>query len=453
MHRPEAGEIRVDGACAAFESPRDAERAGLRFIHQELSLVPSFDAVGNIFMGRPHPARFGLVDRRTMRRAVATALEAFAPDLPLDRPVRTLTIGQRQMVEIARALLARSRLIVMDEPTAALGASEAQRLHTLVRALAEAGTAILYVSHRLADVLALSSTVTVLRNGATAFDGPTAGLDQDALVALMSGQRRQAAPTTVRTTSSRPIVLHAERLRLRPSTRSFDLSVRRGEILGLYGLVGAGRSRLLKTLWGARRASAGSTSVDGRRLRPGSIRDAMAAGMAFVPEDRRTEGLLLRRSVADNLGLPHLAQFRLFTHLPWPSRRQLGRFATEIGRRLSVRFAGPEQPVGLLSGGNQQKILLGRWLPVRRAVLLLDEPTRGVDVGAKADLYGALRVLAADGTAILVATSDLEEAIGLCDRIALVRDGSVMEIIGAADATPEVILGRLFAAASGGRLG
>ena len=446
LYRPDAGSIRVGGTAVRLDGPQAAAARGLSFVHQELSLVPFFDAAENAFLGRRHPTRLGLVDRAAMRRALGAALAGIAPDLPLDRPVKHLTIGERQIVEIGRALLGDPRLIVMDEPTAALGAEEAARLHAIVHRLAASGAAVLYVSHRLADVLALCDAITVLRDGATVFTGPAAALDHDRLVALMSGGGAVAAPAVraIPADESRPPALAIEALGLRPGRAPVDLTVRPGEIVGLYGLVGSGRSRLLKTVWGARRAASGRVTVAGRALPPYSIRAALAAGLAYVPEDRRTEGLVLTLSVAGNLSLPHLRAVRVWPWLPWPSSRRERGFAAEIGRRLAIRFASPRQRVGALSGGNQQKVLVGRWLRRPPSVLLLDEPTRGVDVRTKADLHAALRSLAAQGTAILFATSDIEELMELSDRIGVMRDGAWAGTLEGGARTGPAVLARLF---------
>ena len=449
LYRPDAGTIRVGGAAVQVQGPQAAAAQGLSFVHQELSLVPFFDAAENAFLGRRHPSRLGLVDRTAMRRALAASLAAIAPGLRLDRPVKHLTIGERQIVEIGRALLGNPRLIVMDEPTAALGAEEAARLHAIVHRLAASGAAVLYVSHRLADVLALCSRITVLRDGASVFDGAAASLDQQALVALMSGGGSVSVPAarSVAADKGRLAALSIAALRLRPGRDPIDLSLAPGEIVGLYGLVGAGRSRLLKCIWGARRAASGQVSVAGQPLPPNSIRAALAAGLAYVPEDRRTEGLVLSQSVAGNLSLPHLGAFRARPWLPWPSPgTELG-FAAEIGRRLAIRFAQPSTRVGTLSGGNQQKVLFGRWLRHPPTVLLLDEPTRGVDVRTKAELHAAVRTLAAQGTAILFATSDLEELLELSDRIGVMRDGAWAGTLEDDERTGPAVLARLFGTA------
>ena len=446
LHRPDAGTVRLGGTAVRLDGPQAAAAQGLSFVHQELSLVPFFDAAENAFLGRPHPTRLGLVDRPAMRRALAAALADIAPDLRLDRPVKHLTIGERQIVEIGRALLGSPRLIVMDEPTAALGAEETARLHAIVHRLAASGAAVLYISHRLADVLALCSRITVLRDGATVFDGATASLDHDRLVALMSGGGAVSVPVgaAISANKGRPAALAIEALRLRPGRDPVELALAPGEIVGLYGLVGAGRSRLLKSIWGARRASSGRVSVAGRPLPPHSIRAALAAGLAYVPEDRRTEGLVPGLPVARNLSLPHLRTFRAWPWLPWPSPdREVG-FAADVGRRLAIRFATPRQRVGALSGGNQQKVLVGRWLRYAPTVLLLDEPTRGIDVRTKADLHAALRQFAAQGVAILFATSDLEELLALSDRIGLLQDGAWAGTLEGEERTAQAVLSRLF---------
>ena len=421
VHRPDAGAILLAGEPLALEGPADAERRGLRGIHQELNLVPSFDAIENAFVGRRYPRRGPFIDRAAMRGKVARVAAEIAPDLPLDRPASRLTPGQRQMAEIVRALIEPSQLVIMDEPTSSLGEAEAERLHEAVRKLAQRGCAVLFISHRLNEVMALCDAYTVLRNGRTPGAGAIADIDRAGLVALMTGAPAAAARPYLAAAKGADPVFTAD-IPFGPSGGRIALSVRPGEIVGLYGLVGAGRSSLLKVLWGARPAKGGRTAIDGRPL-VGGPAARIARGIAYVPEDRRREGLAMTLSIADNLGLPHLSSFRRTQALPLPSPAKLRRFARDVAGRLKVAMAAPDRPPAILSGGNQQKLLFGRWFgrPIR--LLLVDEPSRGVDVGAKGEIHAEVLTLAAAGAGVLMATSDIEELLALSTRVLVLNAG------------------------------
>ncbi|MCX5513490.1 sugar ABC transporter ATP-binding protein [Kaistia algarum] len=478
VYRPDEGAIRLDGAETAVASPRAAEALGFRFIHQELNLVPHFDAVANAWIGRRHPRRGPLLDNRAMRERVEAVAARIAPDLPLSRPAARLTPGQRQMAEIVRALMEPARLVVMDEPTSSLSEGEAERLHAVVRQLAAEGTAVLFISHRLDEVIELCGDYTVLRNGRTVGSGAMASMDRAGLVALMSGATRghvgvdeargqpspplwgkageggadSVSPENGNSTapdapnpapalpppslphkgggirppdSVSPVgpapVLTAE---IAFGSGRLTLEAFPGEIVGLYGLVGSGRSSLLKVLWGATRTP-GTIRVDGRKL-VGGPADRIRNGIAYVPEDRRREGFAAALSIEANLALPHLPDFRAAPALPIPSRPHIRRFATDVGRRIRLAAASLAASPLTLSGGNQQKLLFGRWLGRRTRVMLVDEPTRGVDVGAKAEIHAEMRRIAADGAAVIMATSDMEELMSLSTRILVLHQGSVI---------------------------
>ena len=448
LYQPDGGRILVDGAPVAMAGPRAAEALGFGFIHQELNLVPSFDTIGNCWIGRRHPHRGPFIDRRAMRARVEAVARRITPELPIDRPAARLTPGQRQMAEIVRALMVDTRLIVMDEPTSSLGEAEAERLHDVIRQLAAAGTAVLFISHRLDEVLALSDRYTVLRSGRTVGSGAIAGIDRDGLVRLMSGGatiamsgQKAAAPA-----AAGPPLLEAD-LAFGPPASRLTLNVNPGEIVGLYGLVGAGRSALLKALWGALPVS-GEVRLAGRALKGGPA-GRIARGALYVPEDRRREGFAGALSIADNLSLAHLSDFRRWRRLPLPEPRKIDGFARSVGARLRLVAAGIRRSPLTLSGGNQQKLLFGRWLgrPIRLA--LIDEPTRGVDVGAKAEIHTEIRRLAADGAAVLAATSDLEELMALADRVLVMHGGRLVAELAGTVLTREAVVAAAFGHAAG----
>ena len=418
LHRPDAGRLDLGGAPHRPATPAQARAAGVAVIHQELSVVPGFTAADALAMGRPHPTRRGLLDLRAMRRAARDALAPIAPDLPVDVPMRALPAGRRQLVEIARALQDEARLLVLDEPTAALSGAEADRLHAVLRDLAARGRAVLYVTHRLGDALAHCSRATVLRAGRTVLEASTEGLTRDALVGAMSGPveagpaRREARPGAE--------VLRLDRLPFGPD--GVSLSVREGEVVGLYGLVGAGRSSLLRRIWGAS-PGPGAALLRGEPLR-GGVRGRIRRGVAYVPEERRSEALWPGLSVLDNAALPRLDRLRAAPGVP--SRRRALALLDAVRTRFDLRAGRPDAPAASLSGGNQQKLVVGRWTTEPLELLLLDEPTRGVDPGAKARLHAEIRALTAAGTAVLAATSDLEEALSLCDRVLVMAGGRLV---------------------------
>jgi ABC-type sugar transport system ATPase subunit len=423
--RPDAGEILVDGKPVSIESVRQAEELGFRFIHQELSLVPQFDAVENAFVGRRYPRRGPFIDRAAMRAAVAETAASIAPGLPLDIPTARLTTGQRQLVEIIRALMNEpARLVVMDEPTASLSEGEASRLHDAVRVLAARGVAVIFISHRLDEVAAICDRYTVLRNGVTAGTGDMADATRADLVRLMSGHDEVTAGHTPRVATGRP-VLNVEQLPFGREGKSISLSVAEGEILGLYGLVGAGRSSFMKMIWGARQTEGGTVRIDGHQLASGDIQARIRLGCAYVPEDRRNEGLIAARSIADNVAISDLKRVRSNPALPVTSNRKLAARTEDTRKQLSVKMGSPWAMPLTLSGGNQQKLLFGRWFGGKIRLLILDEPTRGVDVGAKAEIHAIVRQIAAEGAAVLMTTSDMDELMSLSHRVAVFCDGEI----------------------------
>ena len=442
--KPDAGEIRVDGRPTSIESVRQAEALGFRFIHQELSLVPQFDAVENAFVGRAYPRSGPFIDRAAMRRAVAETATAIAPDLPLDIPAGRLTTGQKQLVEIIRALMNEpARLVVMDEPTASLSEGEARRLHQAVRTLAARGVAVIYISHRLDEVAEICDRFTVLRNGATAGSGAMQGTTRADLVRMMSGHEE--------ITSGRPglppagkTVLDVEDVPFGRRGNTVSLAVSEGEILGLYGLIGAGRSSFMKMIWGSRPTEGGTVSLDGHLLRSGDIQARIRLGGAYVPEDRRHEGLITARSIAENLAISDLCRVRANRPLPITSSSRLASRAEDIRRQLSVKMSSPWAMPLTLSGGNQQKLLFGRWFGGRIRLLILDEPTRGVDVGAKAEIHAIVRRIAAEGAAVLMTTSDMDELLALSHRVAVLASGEVTARLEGEDLTPPRIIDAAF---------
>jgi ABC-type sugar transport system ATPase subunit len=419
---PSAGSMRLGGARYAPASPKEAIARGVAFVHQELNLFPNLSVAENLFLDAL-PTRGTLVDRGTLAARARALLREVGLDASPDALVEDLSPGERQLVEIARALGSDARVVILDEPTTSLTAPEAERLFAIVERLRAQGRSVVYVSHALGDVLRLADDILVLRDGVVVGGGPRAAFDEARLVSLMVGREIDTVFPVRRTAPSGEVALEARGVRAGRRVRGIDLSVRRGEVVGLAGLMGAGRTETLRALFGLDRRDAGEVRVAGRALDP-TPRAAIARGVAFVTEDRRQDGLVMEASVADNLALVALPALAAGVHLP-PTR--VAAAAAGQAGAVSVESAtGLSAPARSLSGGNQQKVVLGKWLMAKPAVFLLDEPTRGIDVGAKQQVYRLVADLADSGAAVLVASSEIEELVGLCDRILVMRRGRVV---------------------------
>jgi ABC-type sugar transport system ATPase subunit len=432
----DAGEIRLAGQPIAPRSPAEAHRLGLRFIHQELHIVPGLSVAENILLGRAYPRRFGLVDWRALNARASAALATLGVEHILPQTiVSRLPVGDRILVKIASAFLDEggepARVFVLDEPTAALTAQESQRLFRIVAALRARGCGILYVSHRLDEVLALADRITVLRDGETAATLEAGTATKAALIAAMTGRAIESAGGPAETTGE--VALSVEALS-GEGLADVAFEIKRGEILGVAGLAGAGAERLTRALING----AGRLKLDGAPITLNNPADAWAQGVALCPRERRTEGLLLMQDVARNIALPHLS--RLNRWRGFLDRRRELSVAVETGQRVRLKASGPRQKVRTLSGGNQQKVMFARAIAGPLRVALLDEPTRGVDVGAKFDIYALLRELAAAGAAVLVASSDQEELLHISSRILVMRDGRIAASAPAAELTPQKLL-------------
>jgi ribose transport system ATP-binding protein len=435
---PDQGEILIDGEPARFNDPRAAQAAGVATIFQELDLVPSLDVTANLFLGR-ELTRAGVLDRAAMRREAKSRLEAIGFDMDVDQPVGELSVGRRQIVAIAKALTYASRILVMDEPTAALTAAEVERLFAVMRDIAGRGVGIVYISHRLEEVPRVADRVTVLRDGKVAGTASPRA-PQSELVGLLVGRPLAELYPRRRGDFGRR-VLRLEKARFRPqrqragwrAPRDVSLEVRAGEVVGLAGIMGAGRTELLSTLYGVGGPGAwsGIVEIQGKPASPRSVREARRAGLAFVTDDRRGGGLMLRDTVGRNLVASVLRSVSPFFLM---SRVRETRLARRAIASFDVRPPRPELAVGALSGGNQQKVVLAKEVLGEPQLLLLDEPTRGVDVGAKGEIYARIRDLAAQGVGVLVASSEMPELLGLCDRIVVLRRGrTVAEFTAGAD--------------------
>ncbi|GAU70898.1 sugar ABC transporter ATP-binding protein [Streptomyces sp. NBRC 110611] len=455
-HRPDAGRILVAGGRPGrpgrassgrglhevhLRAAQDAERLGIATIYQEFNLVPRLTVAENIFLGRQPRTALGLVDKKTMRARAAELLRRVRLDVSPDTPVAELGIARLQMVEIAKALSLRARVLIMDEPTAVLTSEEVETLFAIVRELRDAGVGIIFITHHLEEIGALGDRVTVLRDGRSVAEVP-AGTDEDELIRLMVG--REIAEQYPR---KRPGVPGAPLLRVRGLTRNgttsgpvfegIDFEVRAGEVVGLAGLVGAGRTEVARAVFGVDRYDAGTVEIDGQELARGDVRAAMRAGLGLVPEDRKGQGLVLDASLQDNLTLARLDRD---THGGLVDRRAQRRRAAAVAEQLTVRMSSLAQHARTLSGGNQQKIVIGKWLLADTRLLILDEPTRGIDVAAKVEIYQLINELTASGRAVLMISSDLPEVLGMSDRVLVMSQGRLTGELSAEEATQDAVM-------------
>jgi len=438
-YRPDAGGLELDGRPIAFASPRDAHAAGIRVIYQEPEIVGGVSVAENLYLGALPRRRFGAVDRGELDRRVGDDLRRFGFAGALDPRVlgENLSPAQRQLVEIVRALKSGVRVLCLDEPTSSLTEEEADRLFALVDRLRGEGLAIVYVSHRLREIARLADRVVILRDGRLVADAPQRELGQADIVRLMVGRPLQDQFQRRRAVRDEPILSVADlRTPVHPPP-GVSLTVRAGEVVGVAGLIGAGRSELARAIFGDLPRLGGAVTVGGRAVPPGSTRAAIAAGLAFAPEDRKGQALVLMRSVLENTTLPIL------------DRLSVGRFVRQrreralVGAyvdRLRIRTPSIDQEVAKLSGGNQQKVVLARWLAARPKVLILDEPTRGIDVGAKAEIYRLIDELAGEGLGVLLISSELPEILGLADRILVMQAGRITGELPAATATEGAVM-------------
>lgn len=427
-HQPDGGEITWRGGAVLLKSPIAAMRLGIATIYQELDLVEELSVAENVFLGH-EPTSAGFVVRgRQAQAATAQILGRLGhPEIDTGRRVGDLSAAQQQIVSMARALSHEVRLIVMDEPSAALDPDEVDNLFRIVGDLTADGVAVVHISHRLEEIRRIGDRVTVLKDGrAVAVGLPARDTPTRDIVAMMTGRNVEYVfpkrPDTARAADRDP-VLRVEGLAREGEFAPVDLELRPGEIVGLAGLVGSGRSEILETIYGARRPGAGRVLVDGNPLRPGSVRSAVRAGIGLAPEERKAQGLLMLESVTRNVSVSSLSRF---SRGGWLDRRQERTAAQQATRELSLRPDNPDVRIRTLSGGNQQKAVLARWLLRGCRVLLLDEPTRGVDVGARAELYAVIRRLADEGLAVLLVSSEVPEVLGLADRVLVLREGSVV---------------------------
>jgi ribose transport system ATP-binding protein len=437
VRQPDAGEIKIDGQPVKIHNVNDAIRLGIAFIHQELNVLDNLDVAANVFLGREPRNALRLIDRKKIHADTAPLLQRLGLTVSTRTRLDRLSIAQQQMVEIAKALSLNARLIIMDEPTSSLTLSETNRLLELVCELGEQGVSIIYISHRLGEIDECADRVIVLRDGRNAGELTHEESSHDKLVSLMVGREIKNfyvppdAPKVPGFFKARNISssLHPGK------TVSFDAA--RGEIFGLAGLVGAGRSEMAKSLVGLDRSPAREIFLDGKGISINTPRDAINHGIYLVPENRRTEGLVVEMSIRENISLPSLGNFSRFGLINRKHERQM---AEQQVAALQIKAPTVETLVLNLSGGNQQKVILGKWLAMTPRVMIMDEPTRGIDVGAKAEIYRLMRALAAQGSVILMISSDMEEVLNVSDRIAVMHEGEISGVLDRADCNEENVM-------------
>jgi rhamnose transport system ATP-binding protein len=436
VHRPDAGRLVLEGREEIFDNAKQSQEAGIAIIFQEPTLFPDLTVAENIFVGVQPLKRFRRIDGRRMRREAGAVFDQLGVKLDPERVARGLSIADQQLVEIAKALTTNARVIVMDEPTAALATTEVDRLFGIVETLRSRGNAVLFVSHRLEEIFAICERVTVMRDGRHILTQPTEELTVQSVIRAMVGRDMDALFPKVAAERG-PVVLKVDRLTREGAFTDVSFEVRRGEIVALAGLVGAGRTEVARAIFGIDRWDAGSVEINGRRLKPGSPTLAMAAGVGLVPEDRRQQGLVMDFSIERNVALASLDSVRRAGVIPRGAER---RFAKDWALRLQLRYSKLSNPVWTLSGGNQQKVVLAKWLARKPTLLIVDEPTRGIDVGTKAEVHRLLSELAAQGVAVLMISSELPEVLGMADRILVLFEGRVSREFARADATEDAIM-------------
>ncbi|KZM45246.1 sugar ABC transporter ATP-binding protein [Labrenzia sp. OB1] len=439
VHQPDAGDLFRDGQKVSFETPREALEAGISTVFQELSLLANLTIAENMFLGREPVTRFGTVDRKRIRRETRKALAVLGLELNPDTLVSELSIAERQFVEIAHGIKADASVFILDEPTAALNAADVEIMNAQIRRLRAEGKAVVYISHRMDEIFGICDTVTVLKDGKLIATRHLSGMTPDSLIAMMVGRELQDL-FPPRGQSSSEAVLALEDFRIDPGSKPLSLHVNKGEIVALAGLEGQGQQQLLRSLAGMYHLSTGTASITGKALplpapKAAGIRQLQARKVGFVPEDRKEEGLFLGLSIVDNIAIGLSS-----VHAELSIAHDYQQKIAETISSMNIKASGASSPVGALSGGNQQKVLLGRYLVAGLDMLLIEEPTRGVDIGAKTEIYKLLRRFANNGGAVLVLSRETIELIGLCDRIYVVHGKTIVAELPAKTATEHQIL-------------
>lgn len=436
IHKADAGTIAIDGRETTFHSAREAELNGVAFIHQELNIWPNLTLLENLYLMRPKKTRFGIIDKQAMLKEATQMCEDMHIELPLQKEAGECSVGQQQMTEILRILMLDAKVVIMDEPTAALTERETETLFTMMKKLKERGVAIVYISHRMEEVFSECDDITVMRDGHSIITCPIGDISVDEVVKAMVGRSIDEFYPE-RTTIPGDTVLSVENLSPIGHFEPISFNLRKGEILGVSGLMGAGRTEIMRAIFGVDAHNGSTITLHGKELHLKKPEDAIKAGIAFITEDRKAEGLILDFSIASNITLPNLG------HL-CPSnimhREKMLSFSQDLSDRLGVKTQSVHLPVSSLSGGNQQKVVIAKWIGLSPSIIIMDEPTRGIDIGAKRDIYDLMNELTNQGVSIIMVSSELPEILGMSDRVMVIHEGSVAGILNRADATAESIM-------------
>jgi ABC-type sugar transport system ATPase subunit len=436
----DAGEIFFKQAPLVVHNPHEAYKQGLSFIHQELAMVPKFSILENLTLGLSKTTHFGIIDWKAERKRVVSVVERVGLKQPLDTIIDQLSVADQWLVSIAHALMHKCRIISMDEPTASLSAEESENLFKLMAELTAEGVAILYVSHRLDEILRLCDGISVFKDGNCVLRTNRGEATKDMLIEAIVGGKINTDPLKPENRTGKSVVLEARKLKSGAKVRDVSFALHSGEVLGIGGLVGAGRTELANLLFGVDKIEGGELFLEGAAYRPKSPGDAIKHGIALVPEERRTQGLILKDSIDFNLSLTNLQALRINRNISFLSTRKSARLSQDVVKRLGVKTPSINTPVIDLSGGNQQKVVIGKWLNRVMKVIIFDEPSRGVDVGARAEIHAKIRELAAEGAAIIVISSDNEELPRVCDRVLVMAFGRVSGELTGEEITKEAIL-------------
>lgn len=430
VYTKDSGTVLVDGQEVSFKNPQEAEKAGIVFIYQELNVLFDLTVEENLFMGKEITKKFGVVDKKAMRQKAQEIMDRMGVHIPVDRVMSDLSVGQQQMVEICKALMVDAKVLIMDEPTAALTQSETEVLFEVINSLRAKGVSIVYISHRMEEIFQLCDRITILRDGSYIGTREIKDITMDDVVQMMIG-REIGERFPKRDCKIGAEVLRVEGLTHEKLFKDVSFSVHAGEVLGVSGLMGAGRTEIMQAIFGNLPIVSGKLFIDGNEIRIRNPKEAIDAGIGFITEDRKTEGLLLEKSIAQNIELPNMNKVSTNNVI---SLKRLAELVKKGIEEFHIRCFGPEHECGNLSGGNQQKVVLAKWIYTEPKILILDEPTRGVDIGAKKEIYSVINELAAKGVAIIMVSSELPEVLGMSDRIMVVHEGQVTGIINGADA-------------------
>lgn len=436
IHKADAGTILVDGKEVTFRNNKDAEEHGIAFIHQELNIWPNLTVLENLFLMNQPKTRFGTIDFKKMHEMAEAKCKEIGIDLPLDEVAGDCSVGQQQMTEITRSLMLDAKTVIMDEPTAALTERETDRLFDVMKKLKARGVSIIYISHRMEEVFSNCDTITVMRDGQTISSRPTEETNMDQIVGDMVG-RVMSEYYPARTNVPGDEIFQVEGFTQPGVFRDISFNLRKGEILGVAGLMGAGRTEIMRAIFGVDPHKEGKLFFEGKEIHINNPRDAIKAGFGFITENRKTEGLILDFSIERNIALP--SEERLAKHDVINDKEEFD-FSSTLSKRLGVKAQDINLPASTLSGGNQQKVVIAKWVGMHPKLLILDEPTRGIDIGAKKDIYDLMNELTAQGVSIIMVSSELPEVIGMSDRVLVIHEGTVAGIVEHKDATQTRIM-------------